>query len=57
MSWLSPHVTLPNLLILVGGLIAGAGALWASIQQTKYEHELRQKSEEIAALNHTMRRR
>lgn len=43
----------PSGLILLGVVISAIGALWSSQQQAHFEHELREKSEEIAALNKT----
>ncbi len=45
-NWFGPPV-----LILAGAVLAAFGALWASQQQTQFERELRQKSEEITNLS------
>jgi hypothetical protein len=42
---------LPTIVVVVGGLIAAGGALWSAIEREQFEHELRQKSDEIADLN------
>lgn len=41
----------PSGLILLGAILSAIGALWASQQQAKFEHDLKVKSEEIAKLN------
>jgi hypothetical protein len=41
----------PSGLILLGVILSAIGALWASQQQVKFEHDLRVKSDEIAKLN------
>ena len=41
----------PTVLIFVGAVLSAGGALWASHQQTRFERELRIKSDEIAQLN------
>lgn len=41
----------PAILIFIGVLISASGAIWASIEQTKSESNLRAKSDEIAELN------
>jgi hypothetical protein len=42
---------LPTVVIVLGGLIAAGGALWSAIEREQFEHELRQRSDEIADLN------
>lgn len=37
--------------VLLGALISAGGALWSSGERTKFEHELRERSDEIAQLN------
>jgi len=41
----------PPGVILFGAILAAIGALWASQGQTRFEHDLRAKSDEIASLN------
>ena len=41
----------PPGLILFGAILGAIGALWASQQQASFERELREKNEEIVALN------
>lgn len=41
----------PATLIFIGALISATGAIWASIEQSKSEKALREKSDEIAELN------
>ena len=41
----------PAILIFIGVLISATGAIWASIEQSKSESFLREKSDEIANLN------
>ncbi len=38
----------PAILIFIGVVISGAGAIWASIEQSQSEKQLREKAEEIA---------
>lgn len=45
------NIGMPAILILIGALISATGAVWASIDQSKSERALRQKSDEIATLN------
>jgi hypothetical protein len=46
-----PSLLGPPGLILIGSIFAAIGALWASHQQATFERQLREKSDEIAALN------
>ncbi len=39
------------IMILFGALISAGGALWSSGERTKFERELRDRSDEIASLN------
>jgi len=41
----------PSGLILLGAVLSAIGALWSSQQQGEFERHLREKSDEIAALN------
>jgi hypothetical protein len=45
------NIGVPAILILIGALISATGAVLASIDQSKSERALRQKSDEIATLN------
>lgn len=38
-------------MIFIGALFSAAGAIWASVEQSKSESELKKKSEEISKLN------
>ena len=49
--WLSEHVGGPSALILLGAVLSAIGALWASVEQTRFERELRVKSDQLAELN------
>jgi hypothetical protein len=58
MSWVTDYFSGPMIIVFVGAGISFVGAgisaigvLWSSSDRTRYERELRQKSEEIAALN------
>jgi len=44
-------VGLPAIVVLVGALITAIGALWSSSERTEFERALRDRSDEIAALN------
>ena len=53
MSFLNP-ILWPSVLLAIGAVFSICGALWAASEQARFEHELRIKSEEIAALNRTI---
>ena len=44
----------PAVVVLLGALLSASGAIWASVEQSRYQRELRAKSDEIAALNHRL---
>jgi hypothetical protein len=50
-TWISNNIGGPAIVIFIGVVISAVGALWATMQQTASEQELRQKNEEIAKLN------
>jgi hypothetical protein len=42
---------MPAFVVVFGALVAAGGALWSEMERTKFERELRGKSDEIARLN------
>ena len=44
----------PTILIFIGAILAAVGAVWASIDQNKYNSKLNEKNEEIAELSRSI---
>lgn len=51
LTWIAENIGGPAIVIFIGAIIAALGAFWATQQQSKFEKELREKSDKIADLS------
>lgn len=51
LTWIAENIGGPAIVIFIGAIIAAIGAFWATQQQSKFERELREKSDKIAELS------